>query len=108
MYNATAFPIRQNVLPKEVRWAALCLCAFAILNLIVVTLLVSNQNELADMLREANPEISFARVEAYASGMLLGGVLVYLCFAVVSIWLALMVGACFSSLTCWLGLVNAV
>jgi cytochrome c biogenesis protein CcdA len=92
MYNASAFPVHRIVLPKEVRRAALCLCAFAILNLIVVTLMVSNQSELADTLREANPEFSFRDVEAYASGMLIGGVLVYLCFAVVSIWLALMVG----------------
>jgi hypothetical protein len=92
VYNAPVFPVRQGVLPKEVRWAALCLCVFAIFTLIIVTLMVSNQSELADTLRGANPDISFERIEAYASGLLIGGVLVYLCFAIASIWLALMVG----------------
>jgi len=92
MYNLQTMPALRIVLPKEVRRAALCLCAFAVLNLIVVSLMVTNRSELADTIRDANPDFSLERVEAFVSGMLIGGTLVHLFFAVASIWLALMIG----------------
>ena len=58
----------------------------------VVALVVNNQGALADTLREANPDISSADMETYTSGLLIGAVLVHLCFAAASIWLAVMVG----------------
>lgn len=92
MYNIQTMPTLRVGLPKEVRWAALCLCAFAALNLIVVSLMVTNRSELAETIRDANPDFSLERVEAFVSGMLIGGALVHICFAVASIWLALMIG----------------
>lgn len=92
MYNIQTLPTLRVVLPKEVRWAALCLCAFAVLNLIVVSLMVGNRSELADTITVANPDFSPEQVDAFVSGMLIGGALVHVFFAGASIWLALMIG----------------